>query len=237
MPHVLTRTGGTGVRGVGVRRIGGGRGGLRPAERWAGRGGGAGASVALHGSARRCRKGMRGSVPLTAPRGEVRGDGAGVPSTWNPSPRASRCAASLRRVPCAKRPRGKPAKCAAVRGSAAERPHTLAPRGPPGTSSNASTGRPPYAAPRTAAYAARPVPVRHHAAQRPLRPQTRGPLHEAPRQSFVQASVSTVRRMPSISSNVDWSEISGGASWMTGSPRSSARQYRPLSKRALERKP
>jgi hypothetical protein len=31
--------------------------------------------------------------------------------------------------------------------------------------------------------------------------------------------------------------ISGGASWTTGSPRSSARQYRPASKRALERKP
>ena len=41
----------------------------------------------------------------------------------------------------------------------------------------------------------------------------------------------------SISSKVAWSEISGGASWTTGSPRSSARQYRPFSYSALERKP
>ncbi len=42
--------------------------------------------------------------------------------------------------------------------------------------------------------------------------------------SSVHASVSVARRICSISSKVDWSEISGGASWMTGSPRSSARQ-------------
>ena len=34
-----------------------------------------------------------------------------------------------------------------------------------------------------------------------------------------------------------WPMISGGASWTTGSPRSSARQYRPASKSAFERKP
>ena len=34
-----------------------------------------------------------------------------------------------------------------------------------------------------------------------------------------------------------WPTISGGASWMTGSPRSSARQYRPASNSALDRKP
>ena len=38
------------------------------------------------------------------------------------------------------------------------------------------------------------------------------------------ASVSTERRICSISSKCDCSQISGGASWMTGSPRSSARQ-------------
>ena len=35
----------------------------------------------------------------------------------------------------------------------------------------------------------------------------------------------------------DSSQISGGASWMTGSPRSSARQYSPASNRAVDRKP
>ena len=43
-------------------------------------------------------------------------------------------------------------------------------------------------------------------------------------QSRVHASVSTLRRICSISSKCDWSQISGGESWMTGSPRSSARQ-------------
>ncbi len=42
--------------------------------------------------------------------------------------------------------------------------------------------------------------------------------------SSFHASVSVARRICSISSKVDWSEISGGASWTTGSPRSSARQ-------------
>ena len=39
-----------------------------------------------------------------------------------------------------------------------------------------------------------------------------------------QASVSTERRICSISSKWAWPQISGGASWTTGSPRSSARQ-------------
>ena len=44
------------------------------------------------------------------------------------------------------------------------------------------------------------------------------------RHSMSQASVSTLRRICSISSKCAWSQISGGASWTTGSPRSSARQ-------------
>ena len=44
------------------------------------------------------------------------------------------------------------------------------------------------------------------------------------RQSSVAAFVSTSRRICSISSKCSWSQISGGASWTTGSPRSSARQ-------------
>ena len=42
--------------------------------------------------------------------------------------------------------------------------------------------------------------------------------------SRLPASVRTVRRICSISSKCDWSQIRGGESWMTGSPRSSARQ-------------
>src|SRR4029079_10610840 len=42
-----------------------------------------------------------------------------------------------------------------------------------------------------------------------------------------QASSSTGRRTPTISSNCSVSAISGGESWITGSPRSSARQIRP----------
>src|SRR5699024_8058511 len=38
-------------------------------------------------------------------------------------------------------------------------------------------------------------------------------------QSFVQASVSTPRMICSISSNSHWPTVSGGESWMTGSPR------------------
>ena len=41
------------------------------------------------------------------------------------------------------------------------------------------------------------------------------------------ASVSTGRRIASISSNCSGPAISGGDSWITGSPRSSARQIRP----------
>lgn len=43
-------------------------------------------------------------------------------------------------------------------------------------------------------------------------------------QRMLQASVRTLRRMPSISSNSFWPHVSAGASWTTGSPRSSARQ-------------
>lgn len=56
-------------------------------------------------------------------------------------------------------------------------------------------------------------------------------------QRMDHASVSTDRRMPSISSNSGWPMISGGANWITGSPRSSARQYRPASNSALDRNP
>ena len=42
-----------------------------------------------------------------------------------------------------------------------------------------------------------------------------------------QASVSTPRSTSWISSNCSVSAISGGASWTTGSPRSSARQISP----------
>ena len=51
------------------------------------------------------------------------------------------------------------------------------------------------------------------------------------------APVSTERSRCSMSSNSGWPMVSGGASWTTGSPRSSARQYRPASKSALDRKP
>ena len=47
------------------------------------------------------------------------------------------------------------------------------------------------------------------------------------RTTWSQASVSTARRTSWISSNCSVSEISGGASWITGSPRSSARQISP----------
>ncbi len=49
-----------------------------------------------------------------------------------------------------------------------------------------------------------------------------------PRTRF-QASPSTACRTSWISSNCSLSAISGGASWTTGSPRSSARQIRPRS--------
>ena len=51
-----------------------------------------------------------------------------------------------------------------------------------------------------------------------------GPRTGQRAQSLVQASSSTERRICSISSKCSWSQISGGESWMTGSPRSSARQ-------------
>src|ERR1019366_270727 len=51
------------------------------------------------------------------------------------------------------------------------------------------------------------------------------------------AALSTVRRTASISSNCSVSQISGGASCTTGSPRSSVRQISPWWYRAPERKP
>ena len=56
-------------------------------------------------------------------------------------------------------------------------------------------------------------------------------------QMRVQASVRTARRMRSISSNCSGPQMSGGASWTTGSPRSSHRQGSPASNTAWERKP
>src|SRR5258707_219797 len=52
-----------------------------------------------------------------------------------------------------------------------------------------------------------------------------------------QASVSTLRRICSISSKCSWVQVSGGESWITGSPRSSARQISPASNSACDRKP
>src|SRR5882724_3719055 len=55
--------------------------------------------------------------------------------------------------------------------------------------------------------------------------------------SRFQASVRVTRRICSISSKCSWVQMSGGESWMTGSPRSSARQTRPASNRACDKKP
>src|SRR5581483_1768291 len=52
-----------------------------------------------------------------------------------------------------------------------------------------------------------------------------------------QASERTSPRMPTISSNCSWRATSGGEIWITGSPRSSARQISPRSNRRRERKP
>jgi hypothetical protein len=57
------------------------------------------------------------------------------------------------------------------------------------------------------------------------------------RQIRAHASVSTARRICSISLKCSWPQISGGDSWITGSPRSSARQTSPASNRACDRKP
>ena len=57
------------------------------------------------------------------------------------------------------------------------------------------------------------------------------------RLSFSQASVSTSPRTSTIRSNSSWPATSGGEIWITGSPRSSARQIRPASKSRWERKP
>ncbi|COX52467.1 Uncharacterised protein [Mycobacterium tuberculosis] len=47
-------------------------------------------------------------------------------------------------------------------------------------------------------------------------------------------SVSTLRSMVSMVSNSGCPLISGGATWTTGSPRSSVRQYSPASKSAAD---
>jgi hypothetical protein len=51
------------------------------------------------------------------------------------------------------------------------------------------------------------------------------------------ASVSTARRICSISSKCSCVQVSGGESWITGSPRSSVRQTSPASNSACDRKP
>ncbi len=69
--------------------------------------------------------------------------------------------------------------------------------------------------------------VRRQPAAVPPPPRRRagppGP-HPSLSQRSVQAFSRTTRRIDSISSKCSWSQTSGGASWMTGSPRSSARQ-------------
>src|SRR5687767_2783382 len=74
----------------------------------------------------------------------------------------------------------------------------------------------------------------------PRRPQTcPRRWSEAVSELFTRspASASTSPRMPTISSNCSCLATSGGEIWITGSPRSSARQIRPRSNSALERKP
>ena len=80
--------------------------------------------------------------------------------------------------------------------------------------------------------AAAPPPKRRTVLQRPAVhcpeggqgavPGRSAPLE--PVQRSEPALSSTTRRICSISSKCSWSQISGGESWMTGSPRSSARQ-------------
>ena len=53
--------------------------------------------------------------------------------------------------------------------------------------------------------------------------------------SLREASSRTGRSTARISSNCSGPAISGGASWMTGSPRSSARQISPRAKTSAER--
>ena len=53
--------------------------------------------------------------------------------------------------------------------------------------------------------------------------------------TFSQASSRTERRISPISLNSSLPQVSGGASWMTGSPRSSARQISPRRGRARRR--
>ena len=58
---------------------------------------------------------------------------------------------------------------------------------------------------------------------------------ERPAHIRSRAPSRTERSRCSMSSNSGCPIVSGGASWMTGSPRSSARQYSPASRRALDR--
>ncbi|PWK42754.1 hypothetical protein BC793_114198 [Actinoplanes xinjiangensis] len=62
---------------------------------------------------------------------------------------------------------------------------------------------------------------------RPRRAVGNGAFGSRTRKGFQRrfwASVRTDRRICSISANWVWVAVSGGASWITGSPRSSARQ-------------
>ena len=59
----------------------------------------------------------------------------------------------------------------------------------------------------------------------------------SPQCSRSDASSSTGRRTERISSNCSGPAISGGESWITGSPRSSARQISPRLNISGERKP
>ena len=71
--------------------------------------------------------------------------------------------------------------------------------------------------------------------------RARGPEHRhagrrtADQATRLHASDSTVRNVVSIWSNCSGPHIRGGASWMTGSPRSSARQISPDSNSAPDR--
>jgi hypothetical protein len=68
-------------------------------------------------------------------------------------------------------------------------------------------------------------------------PSLQGSCSHRSAQILVQASVSTLRRICSISSKCSCVQVSGGESCTTGSPRSSARQIRPASKRAWDMYP
>ena len=60
-------------------------------------------------------------------------------------------------------------------------------------------------------------------------------VDKRPQRMSSTAPESTSPRMPTISSNSAWPATSGGEIWITGSPRSSARQIIPASQSAVER--